>query len=183
MLSKLEHGKCEQYWPELGHTLLIEPSDLQLINNCISDKLVSVTCLDEVTQNSITKRTLEIKLDYISQTVTHWQYLDWPDHGAPPNPDIILELCTKYLAEALKNTENSPIIIHCSAGAGRTGTFCTISTAWCLFVQGYTLSIELLADIIAIFKYQRNQHFTVETAVQYIFILKCIASWYPLILK
>lgn len=72
--------------------------------------------------------------------VTQIQYSQWPDFGAPTSPLIILGLIdqvNKYVRQsnssatrpdAAAETEDKPIIVHCSAGCGRTGTFCTIDS-------------------------------------------------------
>ena len=74
--------------------------------------------------------------------VTQLQYSQWPDFGAPASPTAILglvEQVNKYVRgsasprsahgweEAAVEGER-PIIVHCSAGCGRTGTFCTIDS-------------------------------------------------------
>jgi len=54
----------------------------------------------------------------------HFQYTGWPDHGLPPS--------TKHFVQLLECVDNAvversgPIGVHCSAGIGRTGTFCTV---------------------------------------------------------
>ena len=54
------------------------------------------------------------------------EYLGWQDHGVPEDPNEVLRLL-EYL-NSLPGANNEPIVTHCSAGVGRTGTF--ISIAW-----------------------------------------------------
>jgi len=55
--------------------------------------------------------------------ITQFQYTAWPDHGVPVSTAAFLELSN----DADKaNKSHGPILVHCSAGIGRTGTFCTI---------------------------------------------------------
>lgn len=71
--------------------------------------------------------------------ITQLQYTQWPDFGAPAVPTAILNLVeqvNKYVRSGAQDRSSShaaergqrPIIVHCSAGCGRTGTFCTIDS-------------------------------------------------------
>lgn len=55
--------------------------------------------------------------------VTHYHFLGWPDHGVPKFATSLVEFIRRvrhgYVSE-------SPILVHCSAGAGRTGTYITL---------------------------------------------------------
>jgi tyrosine-protein phosphatase 2/3 len=62
--------------------------------------------------------------------IVQLHYDEWPDFGTPAEPATILSL-VKYLNEITSQREkgkNAPIIVHCSAGCGRTGTFCTVDS-------------------------------------------------------
>ena len=59
--------------------------------------------------------------------ITQIHYSSWPDFGAPAHPKDLLalvELCHSFRKEVVKK----PVVVHCSAGCGRTGTFCTVDT-------------------------------------------------------
>lgn len=74
--------------------------------------------------------------------ITQLQYSSWPDFGAPAHPAHVLGLVehcdsvvrsTAYKARAWGATEpeprdQRPVVVHCSAGCGRTGTFCTVDS-------------------------------------------------------
>ncbi|NXL53837.1 PTN3 phosphatase, partial [Podilymbus podiceps] len=62
-------------------------------------------------------------------TVTHLQYVAWPDHGVPDDSMDFLEFVTCMRP---KRIENEPVLVHCSAGIGRTGVLVTMETAMCL---------------------------------------------------
>ncbi len=53
--------------------------------------------------------------------VTHFYYLGWPDHGVPEYATSLLG----YLRRVCKShpVSGAPLLVHCSAGVGRTGTF------------------------------------------------------------
>ena len=57
----------------------------------------------------------------------HLHYLGWPDFGAPSNTEPIISLVKdvrNLINESMKNCERKiNVLVHCSAGVGRTGTF------------------------------------------------------------
>lgn len=70
--------------------------------------------------------------------VTHMQYGNWPDFGAPAHPLHLLRLveqCDGVVratgsgpSDGPEPPNDRPVLVHCSAGCGRTGTFCTVDT-------------------------------------------------------
>ena len=56
--------------------------------------------------------------------VTHMNFTTWPDHGVPASALPLLRY-TRYMRRI---HTNGPIVVHCSAGIGRTGTLITIDT-------------------------------------------------------
>ncbi|KEF59206.1 uncharacterized protein A1O9_04050 [Exophiala aquamarina CBS 119918] len=68
------------------------------------------------------------------------QYADWPDFGAPASPSELLALieqvnkCIRASSPSERSSNEiapegrRPVLVHCSAGCGRTGTFCTIDS-------------------------------------------------------
>src|SRR5690348_4417802 len=61
--------------------------------------------------------------------VTQVQFLGWPDYNVPENPDSLLRLIRLVNREQDKVDDSAPVVVHCSAGCGRTGTYCVIDTA------------------------------------------------------
>ncbi|KAI9703486.1 MAG: hypothetical protein M1820_005790 [Bogoriella megaspora] len=66
--------------------------------------------------------------------ITQLQYATWPDFGAPAHPAHLLglvEQCdavVRAINRQKGEVEERPVLVHCSAGCGRTGTFCTVDT-------------------------------------------------------
>ena len=50
----------------------------------------------------------------------------WPDHGVPADPGCVLNFLNKISDQQESNKNAGPVIVHCSAGIGRTGTFIVI---------------------------------------------------------
>ena len=67
-------------------------------------------------------------------TVTHFHYTTWPDHGVPKAHHTILNFVktVRRHARQVDRMGHYPILVHCSAGVGRTGTF--IALDWALQV-------------------------------------------------
>ena len=59
--------------------------------------------------------------------VKHYQYITWPDYGVPESVSPFMTLNRRVMNAWRK--DKGPIIVHCSAGVGRTGTFITVDMA------------------------------------------------------
>ncbi|XP_065886416.1 uncharacterized protein [Dysidea avara] len=120
MLTRIvEAGKfkCYQYWPSKGS---------KLYGN------IRVTTVDEVQlANYCTRRfTIEQILNGRSikvYKVHQFHFSAWPDHGVPSYSSDILEFHKRINKQHQRRT-NSPMLVHCSAGVGRSGTFIAIDT-------------------------------------------------------
>jgi len=114
MLTKeVENGrlKCDKYWPDFDCPLSCPPFKIIMENEDVTDELSTRKLL---LTNSQTDE---------SRTVWQFQYTAWPDHGLPVSTTAFLDLASKTDDV---NTNSAPIIVHCSAGIGRSGTFCTV---------------------------------------------------------
>ncbi|KAH8236889.1 hypothetical protein KR026_006987, partial [Drosophila bipectinata] len=124
----MERGrvKCGQYWEPT------EDSSLEFGNYHV--RTITVECNEDYTVASLELRN--IKTDEI-RNVSHWQFTSWPDYGVPSSAMAMLNFLQKVrdkqaeLVHALGDTwtghpRGPPIVVHCSAGIGRTGTFITL---------------------------------------------------------
>lgn len=108
-------NKCVRYWPDKGHT-----------NKYAR---VTVQTTSETTLIDYTLREFKVFHDSDPSNVRyvyHYHFTAWPDHGVPADPGCVLNFlhdvnCKQDLLES-----TGPIIVHCSAGIGRTGTFIVI---------------------------------------------------------
>ncbi|XP_078249454.1 tyrosine-protein phosphatase non-receptor type 7 isoform X5 [Pogona vitticeps] len=109
MLTKLkeEKEKCICYWPESEATY--GPFTIQVQNIC--------KC-EEYTTRSF---TLQFKDE--CRTVKHIVFSSWPDQKIPESAKTLLHLVSE-VENILQAAENKgPVVVHCSAGIGRTGCF------------------------------------------------------------
>nr|CAB3265283.1 receptor-type tyrosine-protein phosphatase alpha-like [Phallusia mammillata] len=111
-LWELGRKKCEQYWPADG---AVEYGKIRVENDTLHDygsftmRLLKVTNCDEPDEHRV---------------VSHFQYRAWPDHGAPKTTSEIFRFRKMSLeAQPSSDPKAGPILVHCSAGVGRTGTY------------------------------------------------------------
>uniref|UniRef100_A0A8C4QB64 Tyrosine-protein phosphatase non-receptor type 20 n=1 Tax=Eptatretus burgeri TaxID=7764 RepID=A0A8C4QB64_EPTBU len=106
-------NKCYQYWPRQKGKKL-EFKSLSVTNNEVMlypDYIITKISLNHGGNSRI---------------ITHVQFTKWPDHGVPDDPDLLLRLRRRVLSFC--NFFDGPMVVHCSAGVGRSGTFIAISS-------------------------------------------------------
>lgn len=163
--------KCAQYWP-------LESGERMRLGDWLEIKNIEVEDLDDY---RVSKLSLRCNLTQETRVVVHCQFTSWPDHGVPSTAAHILDfidLVRKHQREGLGQLDWSghpngpPIIVHCSAGIGRTGTFCTIDI--CIQRLNDSQGVNLLETVQHI-RNQRAQ--SVQTRDQYIFCYQAILEY------
>lgn len=127
MLNRvMEKGslKCAQYWPEKEQKEMI-----------FDDTNLKLTLISEDIKSYYTVRQLELENLTTQETreILHFHYTTWPDFGVPESPASFLNFLFKVRESGSLSTEHGPIVVHCSAGIGRSGTFCLADT--CLLLM------------------------------------------------
>lgn len=109
--------------------------------------------------------------------IYHYWYTAWPDHNLPENPNALIQLIKQvesyrsYDADLNVNTK-SPILVHCSAGVGRTGCFLALA------IGIKQLDVENLVDIVQIVCQLRVERGgMIQTLEQYEFIYQVLAYY------
>lgn len=148
--------KCERYWPK-------ELNTPQQFDG------VAVTNIGYKAYRGYVAATLRASVAGETRTVNHLWFTGWPDHGVPRTPtgliytDDVLELL-KHV-RTLHKKQTSPVLVHCSAGIGRTGTFIAIDHAMALLEHNTALEpLDVIASI------RRDRCALVQHANQYEFL-------------
>ncbi|KRX74933.1 Tyrosine-protein phosphatase non-receptor type 11 [Trichinella sp. T6] len=163
--KEIERGKiqtkCVRYWPEEGQSW-----------NTGFNKEICLSLLIERMTPDFAIRTLRLQKivndEAESRLVYHYQFLAWPDHGVPPNPGTVVNFLEEINQLESGMTDKRPLIVHCSAGIGRTGTFIAIDLILCL-IRKYGLQCTIdIRRTVQMLRSQRSG--MVQTEAQYKFV-------------
>ncbi|XP_063405575.1 uncharacterized protein LOC134689200 isoform X8 [Mytilus trossulus] len=145
--------KCAQYWVEEG-------AELGRFGN------YEVACIrkEELADDCIERHLQLITADGI-QDVYQYHYTGWPDHGIPDDIDVILAMIKRMRDIRTKDPNHAAVVVHCSAGCGRTGTICAIDYAWEILKSGQLDEDFNLYEIVKSMREQRQS--MIQTPEQY----------------
>ncbi|KAL2099649.1 hypothetical protein ACEWY4_004043 [Coilia grayii] len=166
MTQEVEGGKvkCQRYWPDT-------PKSAEMVDDRLQITLVKDQHLD-----NFVIRLIEVKDIQTNETqqVTHLNYTGWPDHGTPTQPEQLLT----FISYMRHIHQSGPIITHCSAGIGRSGTLICIDVVLGLISKDADFDIS---DVVRTMRLQRQG--MVQTEEQYIFcyqvilyVLRCLQA-------
>nr|XP_055073459.1 receptor-type tyrosine-protein phosphatase delta-like isoform X34 [Misgurnus anguillicaudatus] len=153
MMTKLEERsrvKCDLYWPNRGTETY---------------GLIQVTLLDTVELATYCVRTFALYKNGSSEKreVRQFQFTAWPDHGVPEHPTPFLAFLRRV--KSCNPPDAGPMVVHCSAGVGRTGCFIVIDAMLERIKHEKTVDIY---GHVTLMRAQRN--YMVQTEDQYVFI-------------
>ncbi|KAM9671436.1 phosphatidylinositol phosphatase PTPRQ isoform 1-T1 [Trichechus inunguis] len=146
--------RCHQYWPEDNKPVTV-----------FGD--IVITKLMEDVQIDWTIRDLKIERHGDCMTVRQCNFTAWPEHGVPENSTPLIHFVK--LVRASRANDTTPMIVHCSAGVGRTGVFIALDHLTQHindhdFVDIYGLVAELRSERMCM----------VQNLAQYIFLHQCV---------
>ncbi|XP_013931748.1 PREDICTED: phosphatidylinositol phosphatase PTPRQ [Thamnophis sirtalis] len=146
--------RCHQYWPE-------DNIPVTFFGDIVITKLVEDVQIDWTT------RDLKIEKHGDCMMVRQCNFTAWPEHGVPETSASLVHFAK--LVRGSRSHDNTPIIVHCSAGVGRTGVYIALDHLIQHindhdFVDVYGLVAELRSERMCM----------VQNLAQYIFLHQCV---------
>ncbi|XP_059978305.1 receptor-type tyrosine-protein phosphatase alpha isoform X3 [Lagenorhynchus albirostris] len=161
MLTELEERgqeKCAQYWPSDG---LVSYGDITV------ELKKEEECESYTVRDLLVTNTRENK----SRQIRQFHFHGWPEVGIPSDGKGMISIIAAVQKQQ-QQSGNHPITVHCSAGAGRTGTFCALSTVL------ERVKAEGILDVFQTVKSLRLQRpHMVQTLEQYEFCYKVVQEY------
>ncbi|XP_066297792.1 receptor-type tyrosine-protein phosphatase S-like isoform X1 [Branchiostoma lanceolatum] len=157
-LKENNKQKCTQYWPDSGKKIYGD------IDVTLAD---TIPMVDHVTRIFLVgKEGIPAKRE-----VTQFHFLGWPDFGLPRSPMGLLKFRRAVITKMAPR--DMPIVVHCSAGVGRTGTFITIDAMLEM------MQAEEKVDVFGfVSRMRQNRSTMVQTKAQYVFIYRALLEQY-----
>ncbi|KAG5359629.1 Phosphatidylinositol phosphatase PTPRQ [Yarrowia sp. C11] len=161
--------KCHNYWGEGTYG----PYGVRVI----ATKTEDVDAKDNIVA---TIRTFEVSREGEVRQVTQIFYDAWPDLGRPANPADLLrlmELKDDILTKAKYPVDGTKVVVHCSAGCGRTGTFCAIDIVCNMMERDEPQykNKDVVAEVVAELRTQRTS--MVQSLRQYVLCYDSVLAW------
>lgn len=153
--------KCDRYWPDTA----AQQKQVQYGD-------VTVEVIDEVDYSGIwVLSTFNVSKGNETRQAKHFWYTGWPDHGVPETACDVIEFLRAVKRETETNT--APILVHCSAGIGRTGTFMAIDIGMQELQSEWRVT-DIKGNVE---KMRKERGGSVQTPIQYKFIHQALEEY------
>ncbi|XP_045908162.1 protein tyrosine phosphatase receptor type Ma isoform X8 [Micropterus dolomieu] len=148
-LVEVGRVKCCKYWPD----------DTEIYRD------IKVTLIETELLSEYVIRTFAVEKRgaHEIREIRQFHFTGWPDHGVPYHATGLLGFIRRVKSKTLTNA--GPMVVHCSAGAGRTGCFIVIDIMLDMAER------EGVVDIYNCVRELRSRRVNmVQTEEQYVFI-------------
>lgn len=162
MLTGIEEQgriKCAQYWND--------DKPLEVEQNL----KVTLICRRDYSDYVIRRFSLENTNSGECRDVLHFHFVAWKDFLAPEQPSWLLRFIKRVNEHHCP--DRGPILVHCSAGVGRTGTFIAIDTLTSQIDDGVT-HINVFECVCRL---RRQRNYLVQSIKQYIFVYRAVMEY------
>ncbi|VBB32870.1 unnamed protein product, partial [Acanthocheilonema viteae] len=158
----IENGesKCAEYYP-LTTGEKIQYGEITVKNEKHGEDLESTVC-----------QIMSVRLEDDIRRVYHYKWSNWPDRSSPRSGTPLIALLMKL--KTLQ--EKGPVAVHCSAGIGRTGTFCAVDYAIDRLNEEGTVSPS---DVVK--KIRRQRLHSVQSVLQYLYMHICLIEYMQIV--
>ncbi|KAI9561811.1 hypothetical protein GHT06_012772 [Daphnia sinensis] len=148
--------KCDRYWP--FDTQPVYYGDIQ------------VTILNESHYADWSISEFRVCRGESSRIIRHFHFNTWPDFGVPDPPTTLIRFVRSF-RDRVSTDAHKPIVVHCSAGVGRSGTFIALDR----LIQQMQCQDHI--DVFGVVQEMRRERvWMVQTEQQYICIHQCILA-------
>ncbi|KAI0229775.1 Tyrosine-protein phosphatase 10D [Lamellibrachia satsuma] len=145
--------KCDHYWPVDAQPMYYGDLKVEILSeNKTVDWIVS---------------TMKVSLGSQSRNITHFHYTAWPDFGVPDNPQSLIGFVR--LVRRSLDPVGGPIVVHCSAGVGRSGTFIALDR-----LLQHIEEHDWVDVYNTVYEMRLYRNHTVQTEAQYVCIHNCL---------
>nr|XP_026695761.1 receptor-type tyrosine-protein phosphatase alpha isoform X2 [Ciona intestinalis] len=189
LTNPVESGKkkCAKYWPDQGKRCTYDGYNVETVTEVDYGSYIVRTIHIEESNNeyasvgSIAQLCKNIPLIFllvviqVLRKIQHFHYIAWPDHGVPLITSSLVQMQGIVNAAESDSKTTVPIVVHCSAGAGRTGAYI-----------GFDILLDEMKskDQVNVFrtvlKMRKQRMDMVQNMKQYIFLHKLITECYAL---
>ncbi|XP_024319246.1 uncharacterized protein LOC100838116 isoform X6 [Brachypodium distachyon] len=159
MITKFDNVKCDEYLP-------LSEGEGDYGRFCI--KIMKIRM-----DGQLVLRSLKVQCNESDRftTVLHIQYSEWPDHGVPNDSSVVRKIMKRL--HHIKSRRGFPIVVHGSAGLGRTGAYITIHNT----IERILLGEQDALDVVeTVRKFRSQRAGVVQTEEQLMFCYKAIVD-------